>query len=254
MQYMGGKHRQGPRIGEFVDRYRRPGQTYWEPFVGAAGSLCRVADGRGPVYASDICAPLVRLLQDVQRGWIPPEDEIDEETYARGKAGLLDARMTAFVGFGCSYGGKWYGGLARDRKGDRVFAGEASRLLVRRMATVPSSTAFFCSDYRLRLSPSHDPLFLYCDPPYSTRTRGHWAKQSGFSSIEFFDQVRLWCDQGHDVVLSEYSAPSDFERLVDLRNSRNFRAVPGKESYGTQRTSEGLWVLRGTNLHERAKS
>ena len=117
MQYMGGKHRQGKHIGAFVNRWRKPGQVYWEPFVGTMGALCHIESGVGPVYASDFCGPLVALLCAVQGGWIPPAEEITEEQYRWYKGGNGEPRMRAFVGFGCSYGGKWFGGLARDKAG-----------------------------------------------------------------------------------------------------------------------------------------
>jgi len=35
MQYLGGKSRTRNEIAAYLNRIRRPGQPYWEPFVGA---------------------------------------------------------------------------------------------------------------------------------------------------------------------------------------------------------------------------
>jgi len=259
MQYMGGKHRQGKHIGAFVNRWRKPGQVYWEPFVGTMGALCHIESGVGPVYASDFCGPLVALLCAVQGGWIPPAEEITEEQYRWYKEGNGEPRMRAFVGFGCSYGGKWFGGLARDkagtagrRKGRRNFTARASDLLVKRMSKIPKGTAFLTGDYaRLGRIWFQRNTLVYCDPPYRDHI-GHWGKRSRFDSDQFFGWVREMSDRGHDMLVSEYAVPADFVKVVDLKNKRNFCPRPlegGPRDAGE--TGEGLFVLAGSGLHQR---
>ena len=191
MQYLGGKHRQGRRIGAFVNEYRGLGQTYWEPFVGAMGVLRWIRPGIGPVFASDVCGPLIELLRAVQAGWVPPIEDVDEQTYLQARTGEFDGKLTAFYGFGCSYGGKWFGGLARDKAGNagrggkaRHFAARASQSLVDRMAAAPPEVSFARANYLQGFPalPTGHPAFVYCDPPYATRTQFYWAKKSGFDT------------------------------------------------------------------------
>ena len=63
--------------------------------------------------ASDVNRPLITMYKALQDGWIPPST-VTEEMYAEYK-GIQDAEdpLTAFIGIGCSFSGKWFGGYAR---------------------------------------------------------------------------------------------------------------------------------------------
>ena len=57
-----------------------------------------------------------------------------------------DMGLAGFVGFGCSYGGKWWGGLAREHRGDD-FCKTPKASLMRDFEGVKTAT-FLCGDYR----------------------------------------------------------------------------------------------------------
>ena len=57
------------------------------------------------------------MWQGLQSGWTPPDVITKEEyKYIREHKDENPA-LTGFVGFGCSFGGKWFGGLARNKRG-----------------------------------------------------------------------------------------------------------------------------------------
>lgn len=60
---------------------------------------------------------LIAMWQSLQNGWIPP-DVITEDEYKYIRAHKDEnPALTGFVGFGCSFGDKWFGGFARNKRG-----------------------------------------------------------------------------------------------------------------------------------------
>lgn len=58
------------------------------------------------------------MWQALQQGWQPPEIITKDEYYYVKEHKDENPALTGFVGFGCSFGGKWFGGLASNKKGD----------------------------------------------------------------------------------------------------------------------------------------
>ncbi len=108
MRYMGGKSRIAKQIAAVIDEHRQPGQLVWDAFCGGL-SMSVALSKKGPVLASDACAPLIALYKAVQEGWDPPT-EVSRQTYMAAKLLPDSDPMKAFCGFGCSFGGKWFGG------------------------------------------------------------------------------------------------------------------------------------------------
>src|SRR3990167_10829930 len=150
MRYMGGKSRVCKPIAAYINGVvgDRP---YWEPFVGGGWVLQHVKARLR--FASDLHGPLIRMWQALQSGWVPPSN-VSEEEYRRLKADeAADPALRAFVGFGCSFGGKWFGGYARsDREAQRNYAVNAKNSLTRKTPLV-CDVALCCQD------------FLVADPP-----------------------------------------------------------------------------------------
>lgn len=111
--------------------------------------------------------------------------------------------MTGFVGFGCSFGGKWFGGLAANKRGDNYCA-NAERSLLKDFEGVKDAN-FTCLDYRDVIIPNN--AIVYADPPYVGVTGyslGH------FDHEEFWEYMRK-LSQRCTVFISEQQAPDDFE-------------------------------------------
>ncbi len=219
MQYLGGKKKQSKAICTFLEAQRRPAQPFYDVFCGMASI---VAGMSGERYAFDASQALVTLLEAAQAGWQPP-GEITEDQYKQIKAARdPNDPLTAFVGFGCSYGGKYFGGYARDLQHGRNFAGTAGRSLAKIIAQCEASprrgkVRFACSDYRVIVIP--DGAMVYCDPPYGDTTIAY--------DCEPFDVDDFWrwaaeLSQRCDVFVSEYTAPREWscEWSAEVRKSR----------------------------------
>ncbi len=171
MQYFGGKSRTAKVITTFLSSQLAPNQSYLEPFVGGAWILSALKPANA--VASDLCLPLISLYKALQDGWQPP-NVVTEDDYRSARQGLCEPHLQAFIGFGCSFSGKWFGGYARNQRGDN-YAQAARNSLLKKMRELERVDFRHC-DYR-----QHEPIatLIYCDPPYQGTT--------GYDAVEAFD-------------------------------------------------------------------
>ena len=130
MQYQGGKHRISAEIAALMNIYI---YIYNKPFVslfcGACNVESRIKSER--IICNDKHEYLIAMWQALQRGYELP-DIISEEQYQYIKAHKdEDKALAGFVGFACSFGGKWFGSYARGR--GRNYAADGKRSLLRKM-------------------------------------------------------------------------------------------------------------------------
>lgn len=166
------------------------------------------------------------MLQGVQRGYNLPElITLEQYQYIRDHK-ELDPVLAGFVGFGCSFGGKWYGGYARNKTGTN-YALQSKRSLLKDMATLQNAE-FVCGDYRRLCIPPGS--VIYADPPYNNTT-GYGGEK--FDTIEFWIAMQLLADTGHTVFVSEQEAPPGvaciwkrpFTRTLDRNKSNQFKVT-----------------------------
>ena len=198
---MGGKSRISKQIAEVLNSAIDKDTPFVSLFCGSCAIESKVqADVK---ILNDKHPYLIAMWQALQNGWTPP-DVVTKEEYYRVKANMDEnPALTGFVGFGCSFGGKWWGGYAKDKRGDD-YCGQAKRGLLKDLSGVVNAT-FTCLDY-------HDVEILdgavvYCDPPY-VNTTGYTVGQ--FDTDEFWNYMRQ-ISKRCDVYISEESAPDDFE-------------------------------------------
>ena len=201
MRYMGGKSRISKQIAEILNSDIDKDTPFVSLFCGSCAIESKVqADVK---ILNDKHPYLIAMWQALQNGWTPP-DVVTKEEYYHVKANMDEnPALAGFVGFGCSFGGKWWGGYAKDKRGDD-YCGQAKRGLLKDFPGVQSAT-FTCLDYHDVEIP--DGAVVYCDPPYANTT-GYTVGQ--FDTNEFWDymcQLSKQCD----VYISEESAPDDFE-------------------------------------------
>ena len=201
MQYMGGKSRISKQIAEILNSAIDKNTPFVSLFCGSCAIESKVqADVK---ILNDKHPYLIAMWQALQNGWIPP-NVVTKEEYYRVKANMDEnPALTGFVGFGCSFGGKWWGGYAKDKRGDD-YCGQAKRGLLKDLVGIQSAT-FTCLDYHDVKIP--DGAVVYCDPPYANTT-GYTVGQ--FDTNEFWDYMRQ-LSKRCDVYISEESAPDDFE-------------------------------------------
>jgi DNA adenine methylase len=170
----------------------------------------------GERVANDACEPLIALYRGWLQGWRPPSS-VDETEYRRVKqcADLTDP-LTAFVGFGCSFGGKYFGGYARDLKEGRDFVGTASRRLAVKLSRCVDVHFENC-DFETLVIP--DGALVYLDPPYRGTTPYGFFKSFDHDR---FDAWALALSCRATVVRSEYVCPEPWREVAsfDVRKSR----------------------------------
>lgn len=231
MRYLGSKKRFAPAIADIVlDLARRHGLTqYVEPFVGGAAVGERIFGI--PRVMSDINAPLIQLYRAVAQGWQPPTSvSADEYARIRDRPDQYPAELVAFVGFGCSFGGKWFGGYARG--GGRNYAAEAARSLLAQRPRLEGAR-FYCCDYRF--VPPYGNSIWYLDPPYAGTTS--YAGTPTFAHGPFWSWVRALASRSF-VLISEYTAPEGFRCVWEQPTKTQIRST------GENRRIERLFLAR----------
>ncbi len=199
MQYLGSKNRISKNLGAYLQSVRQD-RVFVEPFCGSC-SITAVMGG--PRIASDAHLDLILMWKAIQDGWLPPEN-ISEEEYRELKIAEPSA-LRGFVGFACSFGGKWFGGYAR--KKDAYSYARAGRNSIVKIIPLLAGVSFLHADYT-NVRPVNS--LVYCDPPYENTTA--YSGVNRFDSTKFWGVVRRWSDD-NVVLVSSYDAPSDFSAV-----------------------------------------
>ncbi|MCX4572305.1 DNA adenine methylase [Streptomyces sp. NBC_01571] len=235
MRYVGGKSRLAKSIAEAVQSRRAGRSKYIEPFMGGGATFARMAPMFDQASAGDVVEDLVLLWTAARNGWEPPTDVDDTLYNTLRDAGPSPVR--GFVGFGCSFGGKWFGGRAKGGYNadgtPRNHAAESARAVLR-LAPKMHGT-----DIRLRgyqdWTPDADTV-VYCDPPYAG-TQAYGAA-GAFDSAMFWKTAESWVADGALVLVSEYEAPDGWVPVLTREHRQSLQH--GKE--GRPKTTETLWV------------
>lgn len=226
MQFNGGKGSCAKELSTLIHALRP--RSYWEPFVGAANVIQHVQAERK--IGSDVDASLISLLIAVREGWIPPA-HVSESVYLSGKTLSDFDPLKAFLKYGCSFGGKPWGGFARS--GQRNYALNAHNSLLKKAKKL-SSVSLVTGDYR-EVGETLSVDLIYCDPPYANTTAVGGG--GAFDSRAFFSWVR----QRKEIVLvSERTAPDDFVCIWEKRLT---------DGLGARKLTERLFV-RADQVYE----
>lgn len=206
MQYLGGKTRIAKDIRVLVERLKGDRTTYIEPFVGGASVFEAVSPLFPFTYAGDACEDLIMMWKEAASGWTPP-DVVSEELYHSLKRSPPSA-LRSFVGFGCTFGAKWFGGYARNRKGTN-YAAQAARAVMRKATRMSLATSILCQDYAAWEVGSD--CVVYADPPYAG-TQGYGAI-GGFDHSRFWETMNRWSGTGALVLVSEYTGSTGWTQV-----------------------------------------
>jgi len=231
---MGSKNRHAKELLPIILKDRKEGQFYVEPFVGGFNMIDKVDGNR---IANDINPYLIDLYKFLSLGWEPPPT-ISEKEYNEIKNDMQNfpSHYVGFVGFGCSFAGKFFGGYARsnDAKGNpRNHCDESRRNLLKQISKL-SCVAIFNFDYWRLEIPAES--IIYCDPPYV----GVTGYKNKFNHDDFWNWVRNLSKMGHSVFISEYEAPADFEAIWEKKIINTLDSQKSKKT-----NTEKLFVIRG---------
>ena len=209
LRYQGGKTKSAIQI---ADRIENTSDVFVSLFCGALNVESKVK-GFNRIICNDNQKYLIELFKALQNGYVLPDTITQDQYYYIKDHKDEDPALTAFVGFGCSFGGKWFGGYARNNS-KRNYASEAKRGLAKKMATLQNAE-FICMDYRDVELP--DGCVVYADPPYEGTTS---YAGNAFDSNAFWDYMRE-ISKNHKVYISELEAPDDFKCIwqKDVRRS-----------------------------------
>jgi DNA adenine methylase len=217
MKYKGGKNRSGKEISEVLKQFDC--SDYIEPFCGSLGVAIHMVDDYN-CYVSDLCEDLVLLWQGVKDNTFTLPDNVSKETYLKYKDDKPSA-MRGFIGFGCSYNGVWFSGYTVIKKRDYIQ--EAIRGIKKKEKYIKKIKGIKCcsyDDWKVK------GCLIYCDPPYKN-TSGYSAAGDSFDSKKFWDTVRKWSED-NIVVVSEYTAPDDFECIWSKQRKESIARTKNK--------------------------
>lgn len=215
MKYLGGKYKLGKEISEVINKHVDPSSVkgYVEPFCGALGVLKHMNKVyKNRCIASDNHSDLIKLWSDVQSDTFVVPHEVTEDDYNTIKYYDSPNSIKAFVGFGLSFGGRFFGAYApKYTNGKNENYLQAAINSVNKLRPLIQGVKFSSKSYK---SHNHKNKLIYCDPPYQ-KTKFPIKYRTGvknydvFDNIEFWEIMRKW-SANNIVFISETTAPDDF--------------------------------------------
>lgn len=211
MRYMGGKSRIAKKIAPYLTRHERA--VYVEPFVGGAAVLTQVARDFSFIHANDGHGDLIDMYRALQAGWLPPS-HIGEDEYKQLRHAPSSTRRT-FAGYGCAFGGRWFGGYARSSDG-RSYATQSKNSLMKskELGAFDPHVRFTAIDFfNLDVPTNANNVVVYADPPYEGTHGYNAVGKDPFNAKAGWERYHEWARAGAHVYVSEYNGPSDL--LID---------------------------------------
>ena len=218
MQYLGSKNKIAKHLLPIILKNRKPEQYYVEPFMGGGNMIDKV---EGLRIGNDINYYLIEMWKALQKGWIPPDVVTEEEyRYYKKCQEIEDPAMVAFIGFLCSFGTRWFSSFAKNNQ-NRNYAKVGKNSLMRQLPNM-AEVELQNTTYDKLIIPANS--IIYCDPPYQN-TAGY---KDSIDHKAFWQWCRERALEGHQVFISEYSAPDDFicifeiEHITSLSSNNNY--------------------------------
>lgn len=242
IKYMGSKSRIAKDIVPIIQKYIDDNDIkyYYEPFVGGANVIDKIkCENR---IGNDLNKYLIALLKHVSEGGelLPSVDkELYNEVRTNYQDNIYESWYVGNIGFLASYNGRWFdGGYAQSgyektKKGLRLrdYYQESKRNIEKQNL---NGIEFLNLDYRdLQFK---NKSVIYCDPPYNNTRK--YANAIEFNYDEFWNVIREW-SKNHIVIVSELSAPSDFQCIWEKEVLRSL--APTNKSKATEK----LFIYRG---------
>lgn len=219
MQYFGGKQRISKDLSVFLNAQLKNNQPFVDLFCGSCNIISKIDDNRLRI-ANDKHYYLIEMWKALQNGWDMP-DKITEEEYNYIKNNKdKNSALTGFVGFGCSFAGKWWGGYARNNTNiNYCLSAKNSNL---KILPKIKDVVFYNLDYKEVDIPIGS--LVYCDIPYKNTTSYCKNEVGEFNHEEFYQWVKDNSDK-YDIYISEYkkNVPDDFEIVWEKNSKKEIR-------------------------------
>jgi len=202
----------------------RVDEFYVEPFCGGLGTMDKV---QGNCIAADKNKYLIAMWKGLQENKTRPYI-ISRELYSQARTEYNNATnikfddfMIGWIGWMGSYNGRFFdGGYSGHSAGKtkRDYISEQIRNTEKQLDKI-KNIKFIYSDYKNLIYPENS--IIYCDIPYKNTKQ--YSTSKGFDYDEFWQWCRYMSFIGHQIFISEYNAPNDFEMLweMEVTNSMN---------------------------------
>jgi len=221
MQYMGGKAIIARQLVGAILQDTDQRAVWYEPFVGGGNVMERAAPHFARSVGTDVHPDLIMMWEHVTAGRVIPEF-VSREDYQRLR-NEPSSWLRGLVGFGASFGGKWFGGYADTQPYKDERAGlsrvEGAIRVINRQAGVfrTHGVRFRCSPFGVITPPTGS--VVYCDPPYAGTTA--YRSTGSLDYAVFYSTLRLWA-RDRSVYVSEYAVPDDVPvKVIWERDKRN---------------------------------
>lgn len=229
MRYQGGKSRIATPIAVAIERERERESSDSNTFVSLFCGSCVIESKLAPNFKRVICNDkhkyLIEMFKALQNGYDLPESITEEQYKYIREHKDENPVLTGFVGFGCSFGGRFFEGYARNATGTN-YAAQSKRSVMKDMSNL-MNVEFTCLDYKDVEIPKGS--VVYADPPYfGTKP----ISRQKFDTNEFWDYMRQ-ISKDNKVFISEQNAPDDFEciwekpftRTLDRNKNNQFKVT-----------------------------
>lgn len=213
MNYLGGKFRLKKPISEIINRHYKPNRTFVSLFCGACNVESLVNFDN--IILNDKHECLIAMWQDFFNGR-KFKNEISREEYYYIKEHCKDDKgLYGLIGFGSSFGGKFWGGYAYNNCGQN-YLDDAIRGNIKIANNLKRhNTILLNKDYKDVEVPANS--VVYCDPPYCNTTK--YSKDMSIDYEEFWDYMRE-LSVNNIVFISEEQAPEDFIPIFEKEQRR----------------------------------
>ena len=222
MKYMGSKNRIAKYLLPIILKDRKKGQYYVEPFVGGANMIDKVDGNR---IGADSNEYLIAMWQGLQENKSRPY-LIEKELYSKARDffnkseySTFDKFMIGWIGWMGSYNGRFFdGGYSGHSVGKRDYITEQIRNTENQISKIKEIHFVYSSYDKLEI-PNNS--IIYCDIPYKDTKQ--YSSSKNFNHNNFWNWAREKSQDGHEVFISEYNAPDDFECIwqMEVTNSMN---------------------------------
>ena len=209
MRYVGSKNKLSKDLAPIIQGYiNKDTKGYLEPFVGGANMIDKIQCSNK--IGCDIHRQLIALLQYAQEyGDLLPE-RILEDTYneVKNNKEKYEDWYLGLVGFCSSFGAKYFGGYARDGKGDNSGKWSAGAIKnLKKQIPKLKNIKFQCCSFLDLPKDKIRGYVIYCDIPYKGTTK---YKTEEFPYEKFYEWAKEMSIH-NTVLISEYNMPDEFE-------------------------------------------
>ena len=240
MQYFGGKAKIAKELSAFINTTYLQGNNkpFIDAFCGSCNIISKIDDKRIRI-ANDKHKELMAMWQWVQEHGIDrlPTDVSKELYYYIKTSTTCPDWLKGFVGFGCSFAGKWWGGYGECERGYNYAKGSGNSI-GRKMVGL-KDVLFVCGDYFDIVMPATQSV-VYCDIPYKNTTGYSYTSSSNgtFNHTQLYEWCYKMKAQGHIVLVSEYESGVPLNLVNNIvwckESKKKIRNKDGEQSKTTE--------------------